>query len=184
VNLSVRWRFVGVAAAVAAVAAGVSGIALHANKPFDPARALSQVTDEAVKLGNGNTPNSGSVQGTPGHSFTISGSVQGLFPGDGYAQPVTSSTHPVYVYLTVTNPNSQDIIVTSLSYSVSDAGTACRASNLSPTTFTKSFSVRVPARQSLGGTAFPLPISMVPTAGNACQGQAFPLSFTGSAVQG
>ena len=177
--MSVRWRFVGVAVAVAAAAAAVSGTVVRVDKPFDPARALSGAVADVVQLGSASKPNSGSVQGASGHSFTIAGSVQRLYPGAG-----TSSAHPVYVYLSVANPNSQAIVVTSLSYRVSNASSRCGAANLSPTTYTKSFSVRVPARASIGGTSFAMPISMVSSAGNACQGQVFPLSLTGTAVQG
>lgn len=123
----------------------------------------------------------GGGNGNGHNTFTISGApVTGLFPGAGY--PVGSTSHPVYIYLTVTNPNNQAIRVTSLSYTVNNASAACTKANLAPTTETVSFSVVVPKNSSLGGTTFPLPVSMSPSAVDACQNASFPLTLTGSAV--
>lgn len=129
--------------------------------------------------GNGSGQNGGNANGH--NTFTISGApVTGLYPGAGY--PVGSTSHPINVYLTVTNPNNQAIRVTSLSYSVNNASSACTKANLAPTTETVSFSVVVPKNSSLGGTTFPLPVSMSPSAVDACQNASFPLTLTGTAV--
>ena len=126
--------------------------------------------------GNGNG-NGGA--GNP-RTFTISGSLSAVYPGEGY--PVASTRAPLDVYLVVTNPNNQAIQVTSLTMSVGNASAGCVAANLAPVRETVSFSVVVPKNSTLGGHSFPMPISMLPSAPDACQGAHFPLILSGTAV--
>jgi hypothetical protein len=122
--------------------------------------------------GQGNTTPADSAA----HSFTITGSLEGVYPGAG-----TGGTS-AYVYLTVDNTNNQAIQVTSLTLTVGDASPGCTAANLSPETETVNFSVVVPKHSSLGGTTFAMPISMIADAPNACQQAHFPLTLTGTAT--
>lgn len=100
-------------------------------------------------------------------AFAISGnSYDGLYPGN-----------TLELKLTVSNPISQSIRVTSLS--VSAAGTAtCSASNLQTTNFDGSPEFIVPAR---GSATITLPITMVRSAPDGCQGVTFTLTYTGKA---
>lgn len=125
--------------------------------------------------GNGNG-NGGNSAGNAPHTFTISGSLDGLYPGDGTAD------QPEYVYLTVDNPNNQAIEVTSLSLSVGDASSTCTADNLAPARETVSFSVVVPKNSQVGGTTFAMPIRMLATAPDDCQRAIFPLTLSGTAT--
>ena len=117
--------------------------------------------------------NNGNGNGNAPHTFTISGSLSGVYPGEGTATPA-------YVYLTVTNPNNQSIEVTSLTLRVGDASPDCRAANLAPTTETVRFSVVVPKGSSIGGTSFAMPISMLDSVPDACQKVTFPLTLSGT----
>lgn len=158
-----------------AVVAGASVIAWHelGAKPIGSTvySGVQAATSNGSKAssngangnGNGNTP----------HTFTISGSLSGVYPGEG-------TVTPAYVYLTVTNPNNQNIQVTSLTLSVGDASPACRAANLAPATETVSFSVVVPKNSQVGGTTFALPIRMLDSAPDACQNATFPLTLSGT----
>jgi len=132
--------------------------------------------------GGGGTLSANSAGGTGNgqRTFTISGSLSGVYPGAGY--PVGMTGAPLYVYLTVDNPNNQAIQVTSLTLAVGGASSRCGAANLSPSRETVSFSVVVPKNSTVGGHAFPMPISMVPGAPDACQGATFPLTLSGVAV--
>ena len=176
-----RTALVTVAFAVVVAASGAA-VAHHEGVFLAGGQTVYSGVQAAASVAAPNTNGIGNNGGGNGHNtFTISGTpVDGLFPGAGY--PVGSTTHPVYVYLTVYNPNNQAIRVTSLTYTVGNASSACTKANLAPLTETVSFSVVVPKNSQLGGTAFPLPVSMVPTADNACQDAHFPLALSGTAV--
>ncbi len=117
--------------------------------------------------GGGNTNPNGNAP----HTFTISGSLPSVFPGQS-----------TVMYLTVDNPNNQAIEVTSLTLRVGDASRACTAANLSPSSETQNFTVVVAKNSSLGGQSFPMPISMSAAAPDACQGATFPITLTGIAT--
>jgi len=134
----------------------------------------------ASNSNNGNGNGNGGNGGGGNRTFTISGSLSDVYPGQGY--PTGSTSSPLYVYLTVNNPNNQAIQVTSLTLSVGDASARCTRANLSPSSETVSFSVVVPKNSTVGGHTFPMPISMVPGAPDACQRATFPLTLSGVAV--
>jgi len=98
-------------------------------------------------------------------TFRIAGSAAGLYPG-----------HTVPLVLTVTNPESFAIVVTSLTVKVSNASTKCTAGNLSATAFDGKLTV--PAHRSARAT---LHLSMHLSARNGCEGAKFPLTFRGLA---
>jgi hypothetical protein len=98
-------------------------------------------------------------------TFRITGSATKLFPG---------ATVPLV--LTVTNPESVAIVVTSLTVKVGNASSTCTASNLSATAFTGKLSV-----PALGSAKATLHVSMHLSAPNACKGAKFPLAFSGLA---
>jgi hypothetical protein len=162
-----------------AVVAGASVIAWHELSATSTGSTVySGVQAATTNNGNGGTGNNGNGNGNTGanapHTFTISGSLDDVYPGQG-----TGDT-PAYVYLTVANTNNQDIRVTSLTLSVGDASPDCTAANLAPTTETVSFSVVVPKNSQLGGTTFAMPIGMLASAPDACQTARFPLTLSGT----
>lgn len=104
----------------------------------------------------------------PSHvELAISGEVDGLYPGGGVALDVT-----------LTNPYRFDLRVRSLEVDVSDASPACPASVLvvGPVPSGQ----RIPGR---GATAVDVPIAMLDTAPDACQGATFALSYTATATK-
>lgn len=106
----------------------------------------------------------------PGHEdrFSISGGVNGLYPG---------ASLPLV--LTITNPAAFPIVVTSVSTSVgSPAATGCASTNLTVTQFSGRLSV--PARSAATLT---LTATLSHAAPDACQGAVFPLTYSGTAVK-
>jgi hypothetical protein len=101
-----------------------------------------------------------------GPDFTLSGSVEGLFPG-----------RTVDLGVTVQNPQSLRLTVNTADVSVGDASTACLAANLSAQGFAGSVTVG-----PHGTTTIPVELQLLDTAPDGCQGAAFPLTFhaTGS----
>jgi hypothetical protein len=116
----------------------------------------SSSADRMVALGTG-------VPALAAGSFSIAGSVGGLFPG---------RTLPLV--LTVTNPLKVAITVTSISAAVSDASSACSAGNIKVTLFAGQLVVKA------GMTAqATVEVTMLHAAPNACQGARFPFRYTG-----
>lgn len=113
----------------------------------------------------GAVPAPGGAQATT-YTFTIAGKVSGLFPG---------KTLPLV--LTLTNPNTFSITVSSITTAVSNASSACVASNLKVTSFSGSFKV---AAKSTGKVT--VHATLVHSAPNACKGKTFPLAYHGSAT--
>jgi len=100
-------------------------------------------------------------------SFTISGSVSGLYPG------ATRS-----LVLTVTNHEPFTIVVTRLVTVVNDANATCRSANLTVSNFNGSLSVP-PRSTAATGVA----VRMTNDAGDNCAGADFPLYFRGFATR-
>lgn len=98
--------------------------------------------------------------------FTITGKVSGLFPGK--TLPLT---------LTVTNPDTVAITVTSITTGVSNASTTCLAANVKVTSFTGSLTV---GARSTGKVT--VHATMSHGAPNACKGATFPLHYSGTAT--
>lgn len=98
-------------------------------------------------------------------AFRIAGSIRGLYPGD--------STRLV---LTVINTRHFGIVVTSISTRVHTSRARCSASNLTVHKFVGH--LKVPARRSVKVS---LPVRLSRGAPNACQGVAFPLTYSGLA---
>jgi len=112
-----------------------------------------------------------------GKSFTIAGSVSGLFPGAWQSIPVT-----------ITNPNNQVLYVTSLSVTASGAPGGCDSSSnieTQPSSASSANKLAVPANASnwpVPAGPFQPRIRLRNTAGNQdnCKSRTFGLSFTGS----
>jgi hypothetical protein len=99
--------------------------------------------------------------------LTITGDVEGLYPGG--AAPLS---------LRIANPHPFDVTVSSLRVEVRDPGGGCPAATLSvdePPVGTV-----LPRRST---ATVPVMIRMPTTAPDACQGAAFPLEYTVTAVK-
>src|SRR5688500_5149322 len=115
--------------------------------------------------GNGNKPTDpGRPSNTPGISsrFPISGSIADLVPGDQRT-----------LLLQVTNPNPFTVSVNQVLVTATAASADCGVANLSISP--------LPAPVLVGGNASGtagIPIKLVATAPDACQGATFPLTFS------
>lgn len=104
-----------------------------------------------------------------GHTFTLSGSVNGLTPGK-----------PTPLRLTVANPDSQPIRLTSATATPRAASSACPASLLKITTFSGTPETVVAAR---GKAVIELTVTLSTQAPDACKKVSFPLTYAGKADQ-
>jgi|SRR4051812_9847776 hypothetical protein len=104
-----------------------------------------------------------------GHTFTLSGSVGGLSPGA-----------PTPLRLTVANPDSQPIRLTSATAAARAASSACPAGLLSITAFSGTPETIVAAH---GQAVIMLTVTLSAQAPNACRNVSFPLSYAGKADQ-
>ena len=100
-----------------------------------------------------------------GPPFTVSGSIDGLWPG---------AERPLVV--TAENPYPFDIVLTSLSVTVSDASASCPASVVHVSSFTGE--VRIAGR---GQKTIELRASLDADAPNECQGATWVLSYAAAA---
>jgi len=101
-----------------------------------------------------------------GETFIITGKVSGLYPG---------STFPLV--LTVTNPYSFAITVTSITTTVSNASSTCLAANVNVSSFSGHLLVGAGKTAKTAVTA-----KMLHSAPNPCQGVVFPLRYSGLAL--
>jgi len=121
-----------------------------------------------TELTASNTSNGNGNNSDP-KSFSISGSVTGLYPGATKNLPVL-----------ISNQNNQDIKVTSLHISVTGSDrSGCGSSNLSTTDYSGPAFV-VP---KLSSQTINLPVSMTHGASDSCQGATFTLQYSGTAVK-
>ena len=106
---------------------------------------------------------------SPGKAFTIAdvGTATGLVPGGTVTRKVR-----------VTNPNSQDIKVTSLTTSVGRPSTACPANAVTVAPLSVPFVVAKNASADV-----PLTVRMAASAPNACRNLTFPLTYSGTAIK-
>jgi hypothetical protein len=111
----------------------------------------------------------GSGNSAPGQAFTLSGAAAGLVPGT-----------PAPLRLTVTNPNSQPIRLTSATATPRAAGPACPAGLLTITAFAGTPQTIVAAR---GQAVVELTMTLSAQAPDACKKVSFPLTYTGKAEQ-
>lgn len=147
------WTWMVRAAILAALVAGVLGAQSRLAPEPDvlPGLELTGLTAEA--------------QASQKTTFTISGSVSGLFPGARSQLP-----------LTLANTSRRDIEVTAVRATVADAGPGCSSTTLSITPFRGSVIVKA------GGTAsVSLAVTMSSDAPDACQGATYPLTYQGDA---
>jgi hypothetical protein len=116
-----------------------------------------------------NTPGNANAEGNAnGHrDFVVSGHVEDLRPG---------GTRPMV--LTVRNPNSVAIRVTSVTMAAGAAAPGCPASSLTLPQWTGS--LRVPKR---GTASLTVDVHLKPGAPNVCQGARWPLTYGGTAVK-
>jgi hypothetical protein len=122
-----------------------------------PAQPLSGVDDQSAPDGVGARATS---------SFSISGSAAGLFPGK-----------TVALVLTVTNPFTVSITVTSITATVSNASSGCVAAKLKVTSFSGHLLIGAGKARKVT-----LKVSMYRSAPNACQGAEFPFQYAGLAT--
>jgi hypothetical protein len=122
--------------------------------------------------GGPSQPAPGTVHAVPGaaggqavSTFSISGSVTGLYPG---------RTRPLV--LTVKNPQKVTIKVTSITTTVSNPSSGCAAANVKVSAFAGSLVVA--AGKSATVT---VQVTMAHSALNACQGAVFPFHYNGVA---
>ena len=153
-------------------------------------KVLGAQVVQAKGNGNGNGNNGNGNGNEPKGSFTVAGRVEGLYPGASVQLP-----------LTLTNPNSFGIRVTSVTVAV-QTPTAPKTSSTSSCSAT---AVQVGTHDATGfHPVTPLPASisvqvdlakngvaptsavwlhMLATSPDACQGASFALSYGGSAVK-
>jgi hypothetical protein len=111
----------------------------------------------------------GSDNSTPGHAFTLTGSVGGLRPGI-----------PTPLRLTVANSDPQPIRLTSATATARPAGSACPAGLLAITAFSGTPETIVAAR---GQTMIELTVTLSAQAPDVCKKVSFPLTYAGKAEQ-
>lgn len=97
--------------------------------------------------------------------FSITGSVDGLYPGA-----------TILMSLRVSNGGRHPIVVNEISTSVSSTAPLCPASDVTVGSF--SGALHVPGGKS---ATVAVPVSMVHSAPDACQGVTFPFSYSGTA---
>jgi hypothetical protein len=112
---------------------------------------------------------SGPGHPAPGHAFTLSGSVDGLMPG-----------RPAPLRLTVVNPDSQPIRLTSATVTPRPASSACPASLLGITAFSGTPETIVAGRSQ---AVVELTVTLSAQAPNACRKVSFPLTYAAEAEQ-
>jgi len=156
------WIAAGVVAAL--LAATATGYRLFASGPPSDASGAGSgsTTTSVVPRGGGQ---GGATSERTVQSFAISGTVSGLYPGG----------HRPLV-LTFTNPNGAPLRVTGVAITVADANRNCAGTLLS---FSQLTPVVVP---SMGTATGSLDAAMASSAGEACRGANWHLSYTGTAV--
>jgi hypothetical protein len=163
----------------AVLVSGATGVAIvqlattptsNAAQPSSPALGGGNVSS------NGNNGNGGN--GNPGHAITLTGAVVGKI----------SLGTPATLTVTISNPNNQDIVVTSVTgaiTSVTSAGLvgrpACSTSWYSVGTFTGAKNV---AKNASGQVSVPLSLTNLPSTNqDNCKGSTVQFSFTAQAQQ-
>jgi hypothetical protein len=132
-----------------------------------PSHGSTPTTHGHAPAPHGHVPAPPPAPSHPTATFTLSGSVTGLYPG---------ATRDLTVR--ITNPGNVALRVTSVRVTVRDASAACRASNL----VAWSYSGRAYVARH-GTASVTVPVRMVPTALDACQNATFPLVFHAEAVK-
>lgn len=141
-----------------AVCGGTATAAVVHARSSDP-KVPTSVLGRQLVNNNGDDP--------AAQPFLVSGDVDGLAPG------VTRT-----LSLQLSNPNSGEISVQSLTVTVGDGHGGCAGSNVHVGPW--SGPVFVPGR---GTAQVSLPLTMLDSAPGACQGATFPLTYGGSAVK-
>ena len=178
-------RTAGAAALTAAAVLPLGALAVLANtdrtqpkaeaapRPATPVPTTATPPREPVvleaKVADKGSDKNGDKAGGNGHSaVSIEGTVTDLYPG---AQRQLA--------LTVTNPDNQDLKVTSLKVTVGNSDKpGCLGANVVATSFSGSFIVK--KQQSVTRQ---LPVRMVASPAASCQGATFPLQYEGTAVK-
>jgi hypothetical protein len=132
----------------------------------------------ATNNGNGNSATNGNTAGSQGKAFAISGALSGLTPG--------ATGH---LMVSVTNPNNQDMKITSLSatlLSVTKAANAptgtCASSAFTVGAYVGSY-FTVTKNTTRSSSPGYIPVTLSHNAPNACQGATFNLSYSGTGSQ-
>jgi hypothetical protein len=157
-------------AAVVAITTTLGAITAFAAKPPSAAKppGVAKPSSGATPPGKDkppDTPNPHVGEAGGGPRFTLSGNVDGLWPGAQRTLVVTAE-----------NPYPFDIVLTSLNVGVAAASASCPASVLHISS--PAADVRIAAR---GRRAVELVASLDPDAPDGCQGAIWTLSYTASA---
>ena len=162
-------------AAFITTTAGFIFVRREESSPVSSGQPRTAVSGEQLVRGAGSseptTPDTPTVRelddGRSGQpSFEISGRVSGFYPGASIA-----------LVLTLSNPNSFAISVTSLEVDVRSPGSGCGPANLEVGPFYGP--VAVPGKDS---AITEISVRMVENPDDACQGVTFPLVYRGAAV--
>jgi hypothetical protein len=141
------------------------GLAGGSSGPHPGHLALAGYGNSSLGSAPGSERPPAAAQTLTTRSFTIVGSVSGLYPG--FSSPLV---------LTVANQQAFTIAVTSITTTVKDATAACLASNLSVLPFSGQLSV--PAFGSAKTTVL---ARLAPSTPDTCIGATFRLSYSGLA---
>jgi hypothetical protein len=170
-------------AAVAMSAAGLgvyqltAGSTASASQPSSPTQGGGTITQGNGNGNNGNG-NGNSGTGNPGHAITLTGTVAGKI----------SPHSPATLNITIDNPNNQDIVVTSVSgsiTSVTSAGLAdrpvCSAAWYSVGAFAGPLTIN---KNKSAQVSVPLTLTDLPSTNqDNCKGSTVQFSFTAQAQQ-
>jgi hypothetical protein len=169
----------GAAVAMSAAGLGVykltAGSTAPASQPSSPTQGGGTITQGNGNNGNGNG-NSGN--GNPGHAITLTGTVVGKI----------SPNSPAALNITIDNPNNQDIVVTSVSGSITSVTSAglvgrppCSADWYSVGTFTGPKTI---AKNKSAQVSVPLTLTDLPSTNqDNCKGSTVQFSFAAQAQQ-
>jgi hypothetical protein len=154
------------------VAGGLS-LAVLAGNPAPPSAPGNEIFLTGYGSSSGSSPGASGAVGSASDAagsrhpatFTISGSVRGLYPG-----------RTVSLVLTVRNPLKSAITVREITTTVHNASTRCASANLQVKKFSGALVVK--AGKTRKAT---IHATMAKSAPNSCQGARFPLRYTGSA---
>jgi hypothetical protein len=162
-----RWRWVA-ALLITVVAAAVAFGLGRADQPGGPGRSAGagpEPSPTTTQVLGGHGMGTGSATAAVVAGFTITGAVPALYPGARRG-----------LVLIVTNPNRVPIRVVELSVHVADANPGCPGSLLS---FGPLTPVTVPAHAQASAR---LDTGLSASAGDACRGVSWPLTYSGTAV--
>ncbi len=160
------FSFLLLAVTGAGLAALTSGSARASTAPSEIVTGYGSSLQHAQSA-PGATTAPGAARPQTATTFKISGSVSGLYP-----------SKKLPLVLTVTNPFTSSITVSTITTTVSNATASCTSANVAVTKF--SGSLVVAAGKTAKATVH---ATMAKTAPNACQSKKFPFHYVGTATE-